>query len=85
MQKKKLYTCRNSSVSGSDRELGKVGVDIEYCINWSGRGLILYSHIIIICLGSVSSVGRACACRAGGCGFDSRGRTNTKGLKITEK
>ena len=41
MQKKKLYTCRNSSVNGSDRELGKVSVDIEYCINWSGRGLIL--------------------------------------------
>ena len=24
-------------------------------------------------------------CRAGGCGLDSRGRTNTQGLKITEK
>ena len=24
-------------------------------------------------------------CRAGGRGFDSRGRTNTQGLKITEK
>ena len=24
-------------------------------------------------------------CRAGGCGFDSWGRTNTQGLKITEK
>ena len=72
-------------MNGSDRELGKVSVDIEYRINWSGRGLILYNHIIIICHGSVSSVGRACACRAGGCGFDSQGRTNTKGLKITEK
>ena len=24
-------------------------------------------------------------CRAGGCGFNSRGQTNTQGLKITEK
>ena len=24
-------------------------------------------------------------CRAGGCGFDSWGQTNTQGLKITEK
>ena len=32
-----------------------------------------------------SSVGRALDCRAGGRGFDSRGRTNTQGLKITVK
>ena len=32
-----------------------------------------------------SSVGRALDCKAGGRGFDSRGRTNTQGLKITEK
>ena len=31
------------------------------------------------------SVGRALYCRTGGRGFDSRGRTNTQGLKITEK
>ena len=32
----------------------------------------------------ISSVGRALECRAEGRGFDSRGRTNTQGLKITE-
>ena len=31
--------------------------------------------------GRISSVGRALDCRAGGRGFDSRGRTNTQGLK----
>ena len=35
--------------------------------------------------GRISSVGRAFDCRAGGRGFDSRGRTITQGLKITEK
>ena len=35
--------------------------------------------------GSASSVGTALNCRAGGSGFDSRGRTNTQDLKITEK
>ena len=35
--------------------------------------------------GRISSVDRALDCRAGGGGFDSRGRTNTQGLKITEK
>ena len=35
--------------------------------------------------GRVSSVGRAFDCREEGRGFDSRGRTNTQGLKITEK
>ena len=35
--------------------------------------------------GRISSVGRALDCRAGGRGFDSQGRTNTQGLKITEK
>ena len=35
--------------------------------------------------GRISSVGRALDCRAGGRGFDSRGRTNTQGLKTTEK
>ena len=34
---------------------------------------------------SVSSVGRALKCWAGGRGFNSRGWTNTQGLKITEK
>ena len=33
----------------------------------------------------ISSVGRALDCRAEGRGFDSQGRTNTRGLKITEK
>ena len=44
MQKKKLYTCRNNSVNGSDTELGNVSVDVECCTNWSGRGLILRNH-----------------------------------------
>ena len=35
--------------------------------------------------GRVSAVDRALDGRAGGHGFDSRGRTNTQGLKITEK
>ena len=34
--------------------------------------------------GRISSVGRALDCRAEGRGFNSRGRTNTQGLKITE-
>ena len=33
----------------------------------------------------ISSLGRALDCRAVGRGFDSRGRTDTRGLKITEK
>ena len=32
-----------------------------------------------------SSIGRTLDCRAGGRGFDSRDRTNTLGLKVTEK
>ena len=40
---------------------------------------------IFVIVGRVNSVGRGLDCRAGGCGFDSRGRTNTEGLKITEK
>ena len=35
--------------------------------------------------GRISSVGRAFDCRAGGRGFDTRGRTITQGLKMTEK
>ena len=35
--------------------------------------------------GRISSVGKALDCRAKGRRFDSRGRTNTQGLKITEK
>ena len=33
----------------------------------------------------ISSVGRALDCRARGRGFNSRDRTNTQGLKMTEK
>ena len=33
----------------------------------------------------ISSDGRALDCRAGGRGFDSRDRNNTRGLKMTEK
>ena len=35
--------------------------------------------------GRISSVSRVVDCRVGGHGFDSRGQTNTRGLKITEK
>ena len=38
-----------------------------------------YNHV------RISSVDRALDCRAGGRGFDSRGRRSTQGLKITEK
>ena len=34
--------------------------------------------------GRISSVGRALDCPAEGRGFDSRGRTNTQGLTVTE-
>ena len=46
---------------------------------------------MIDCLGEgfdrdrISSAGRALDCRARGHGFDSRDRTNTQGLKMTEK
>ena len=33
-----------SSVNGSDTELGKVSVDVEYRTNRSDRGLILCNH-----------------------------------------
>ena len=48
----------------------------------------ILKHLRTFCVnycGWISSVGRALDCRAVGCGFDSRGRTNTQGLKITEK
>ena len=35
--------------------------------------------------GRTSSVGRVLDCRVGGRGFDSRGRTDTQGHKVTEK
>ena len=35
--------------------------------------------------GRISSIGKALDRRAGGRVFDPRGRTNTQGLKITEK
>ena len=35
--------------------------------------------------GRISSIGKALDCGAGGRGFDPRGRTDTQGLKITEK
>ena len=44
-----------------------------------------YDGPFIIDRGRISSVGGAFDCRAGGRGFDSRGRTITQGLKMTEK
>ena len=43
------------------------------------------NYILKLVIGRISSVGRAFDCRAGGRGFDSRGRTITQGLKMTEK
>ena len=40
---------------------------------------------LLITFVRISSVGRALDYRAGGRGFDSRDRSNTQGLKITEK
>jgi len=40
---------------------------------------------VLVNRGRISSLGRALDCRAGGRGFDSRGRTNIKGYKMTEK
>ena len=48
-------------------------------------GAAVVSPITSYCGGRVSSVGRALDDKAGGRGFDSQGRTNTQGLKITEK
>ena len=47
--------------------------------------IFLEIHLVYFNRGRISSVGRALDCRAGGRRFDSRGRTNTQGLKITEK
>ena len=47
--------------------------------------LFTTGHSFLLNCVRFSSVGRALDCRAGGCGFDSRGQTNTQGLKITEK
>ena len=44
-----------------------------------------YIFIYILSSRWISSVGRALNCRVGGRGFDSLGRTNTQGLKTTEK
>ena len=48
---------------------------------------LLTKYIIMIYFdrGRINSVGRALDCRAGGRGINSRGRTNTQGLKIVEK
>ena len=46
---------------------------------------LIFDRINVFNRGRISSVGRALDCKAGGRGFDSRGRTITQGLKITEK
>ena len=55
------------------------------------KGVFLWTHFEILhCFESqteqagLAQSRRAHDCRAGGRGFDSRGRTNTQGLKITE-
>ena len=44
---------------------------------------MLCYYLMLLYCGRASSVGRAFDCTAGGRGFDSRGQTNTQGLKIT--
>ena len=52
-----------------------------FCIDLDSISNLHFSY-----LGRISSVGRALDCRAGGRGFDSRGRTIRQGLlKIAEK
>ena len=58
---------------------------IEFELYWcfiSNQRIRLLKNVL---RGRISSVGRAFECRTGGRGFDSRGRTITKGLKMTEK
>ena len=50
----------------------------------SGKSVSLHRMYKPEFSGRVSSVGRAFDCRVGSRGFDSRGRTNIRGLKITE-
>ena len=52
---------------------------LPFCVFWESN-----NHVPRL-RGRISSVGRALDCRAGGRGFDSRGRTITQGLKMTEK
>ena len=64
------------------------GAEIYFPLSVLGRVCIIEVFFFLrkyIYRGRVSLVGRAFECRAGGRGFDSRGRTNTQGLKITEK
>ena len=48
---------------------------------------LLTKYIIMIYFdcGRINSVGRALDCRQGGRGINSRGRTNTQGLKIVDR
>ena len=43
------------------------------------------TRLLLVNRGRISSVGKGLDCRAGGRGFDSWDRTNTQGLKMTEK
>ena len=61
----------------------KTLMDLEYRSHSIGQ--VPYFIISSFDRGRISSVGRAFDCRAGGRGFDSRGRTITQGLKMTEK
>ena len=48
------------------------------------KNLLIQSNLILTQPGAYNSVGTA-LCRRGGRGFDSRDRTNTQGLKISDK
>ena len=60
----------------------KKGQD-ELCTAFNEYIRVIISFRLKCC--RISSVGRAFDCRAGGRRFDSRGRTITQGLKMTEK
>ena len=73
---RKINETQNEEVEFGKRQRLKNGWDF----------LSLCSTSTTTCkVGRISSVGRALDCRAGDRGFDSRGWTNTQGLKISEK
>ena len=59
-----------------------------FILNLTSTSSWNHRYKAFVCLlncGRISSVGSALECRGGSRGFDRRGRTNTQGLKITEK
>ena len=77
-----ILECLYNTVLGNSQLAILVWLNEATC---GETGEWLCEAIVHFNLGRISSVGRAFDCRAGGRGFDSRGRTNTQGLKMTEK